>query len=420
MATTAFEDRVAASDPDPAWTTIGEENSYLAALTGEYDTVAYDRVGDTVLGRAMHLLRIGHPVAPTMEEAQGKPCVLILAKQHGNEYAGREGALILARRLAEATGALEDFLETHCVVMMPNCNPDGGSRDNANNVNLNRDHVKCTQPETRAMQWVMREYRPIFVMDLHEAAISNDVEYNRPFITEAPAGLVSLSIDCIDDYIIPRCVAEGYSHAAYTSPNAESTGTQIAALRYAASLLIETDIAGSDKMARAQCHLDLSDAALEFVIDNSATLISTSAAAKAQRIADGLAGTTPFDAIGTVLNPPPMGYSLTDQQLADSEIARDLHGIERIRPGIVSMGQQSQPVIPFMLDSRALDPLIGATPLSSGVPTAHELDNLQISASTPSVDCIEATGTVHFLTVAAGGPELDPFDIAQLVEHGAV
>lgn len=421
MATTGFEDNIAALQDPPDWTTLGQETAYLSDLAIGNDTVAYERVGDTVQNRAMHLLRIGHPVAPTKEQAQSKPCILIIAKQHGNEYAGREAALIFARTLAEATGDLADLLESVCVIVMPNCNPDGGSRTNANGINLNRDHIQCTQPETWAMQGAIRDYRPVLVIDLHEANIDNDMEYSRAMVSAAPASIVSLSTTLIDDYIIPRCNSEGYDHAYYPPSGVGSTLSQTAGLRYAASLLVESDIGHeSGREFRAQIHLNMLDAAVDFVSDEISALTSAAAAARLAKASEGLEGETPFDLLGTVIDPPPMGYALTENQLAESMRARDLHGIERIRPGIVSMGQTAQPVIPFLLDGRSPDSLISATPLTSGVPTAPELSGLSVSRNTPSVDCIESSGTVHFVTVEHGGDALDPFDVAQLIQHGAV
>ena len=60
-------------------------------------------------------------------EAQGHPTVLLVGQQHGDEPAGSEALLALARELAPG-GLLEPLLERINVILVPRANPDGAER----------------------------------------------------------------------------------------------------------------------------------------------------------------------------------------------------------------------------------------------------------------------------------------------------
>ena len=61
------------------------------------------------------------------------------------------------------------------VVVIPRANPDGatnGNRTTANGVDMNRDHLLLNTPEARALARVVRDYRPILVLDAHEFTVA--------------------------------------------------------------------------------------------------------------------------------------------------------------------------------------------------------------------------------------------------------
>lgn len=107
-------------------------------------------------------------------EAQGHPTVLLVGQQHGDEPAGSEALLALARELAPG-GLLEPLLERINVILVPRANPDGaerGQRTTANGVDMNRDHLLLTTPEARALAVLVRNYRPVAVIDAHEYTVT--------------------------------------------------------------------------------------------------------------------------------------------------------------------------------------------------------------------------------------------------------
>ncbi len=95
--------------------------------------------------------------------------VLIFAQQHGNEQSGKEGALILARELLKPHNKY--LFNRIDLALIPQVNPDGSERNvrrNANGVDLNRNHLILTEPETRAVHTLFNKYLFEATMDVHE------------------------------------------------------------------------------------------------------------------------------------------------------------------------------------------------------------------------------------------------------------
>ena len=61
------------------------------------------------------------------------------------------------------------------VLIIPRANPDGAenfTRDLANGINLNRDHLLLSTPESRAIASVLNQYQPDVVLDSHEYSVA--------------------------------------------------------------------------------------------------------------------------------------------------------------------------------------------------------------------------------------------------------
>jgi hypothetical protein len=107
--------------------------------------------------------------SPAGLRADGRPTVLLIAQQHGNEPAGAEALLVLAQQLAR--GSLQPLLKQLNVIVLPRANPDAtqqGLRAAGNGIDINRDHLLLRTPEAQAMARLMRDYRPMVVLDAHE------------------------------------------------------------------------------------------------------------------------------------------------------------------------------------------------------------------------------------------------------------
>src|SRR5690554_5633861 len=150
------------------WMTLEEESAAINDLlaTGR---VAVDVLGESVQGRPIRLLRIGDPPP----ELSDRAVLLLVGGQHGDEPAGREACILFAQHLATTADSTEvAFLQQHGVLIVPTVNPDGlilGTDANANGLNLNRDWIALSQPETRAIAPVLGSARPLIVVDHYES-----------------------------------------------------------------------------------------------------------------------------------------------------------------------------------------------------------------------------------------------------------
>jgi hypothetical protein len=110
---------------------------------------------------------------PTTLLATGRPTVLLVGQQHGDEPAGSEALLVIARELAQ--GLLQPLLEHINVVIVPRANPDGAASDQratANGLDMNRDHLLLNTPEAKALAKLTRDYQPTVVVDAHEYPVA--------------------------------------------------------------------------------------------------------------------------------------------------------------------------------------------------------------------------------------------------------
>ena len=142
--------------------------AFLNDLHDQTQGFTIDTIGTSVEGRSLVML---HFSDATSDEAGGseKVRVLIDTQQHGNEPSGTEAAIALARDIA--TGDFTDFLGSVDFYLIPQVNPDGGEarqRRNAQDKDLNRDHLTLSSPEVLALHEVFNELMPEVTLDVHE------------------------------------------------------------------------------------------------------------------------------------------------------------------------------------------------------------------------------------------------------------
>lgn len=154
------------SGGDRAFTTYAQMTTALQTIASTYPAIArlYD-LGHSVQGRALWGLKITDN--PDLEEDE--PEVRICGNHHGNEYMSAEMPLMLAQYLTSNYGILPNvtsLVDNREIWLIPMVNPDGhemGQRENANDVDLNRDYgymwesgwgspSEFSQPETQAMR----------------------------------------------------------------------------------------------------------------------------------------------------------------------------------------------------------------------------------------------------------------------------
>ena len=99
---------------------------------------------------------------------KGPKKVLIWSQMHGNESTTTRALLDLFDHLHSISGA--KLLKGLTLLIIPQLNPDGSSaytRLNTNNVDLNRDALDLSQPESIALNEVFKSFSPDFCFNLH-------------------------------------------------------------------------------------------------------------------------------------------------------------------------------------------------------------------------------------------------------------
>lgn len=156
--TTSFENTLGAS-----WTTYTEELAYVQTILNS--RLIKIPLGTSVQDREIYALRVGAASASS-------PPLIFEATIHGNEPAPREAALTWARDLASSVDpTISAFLDEVPIYIIPCMNPDGrvaDTRNNANNIDLNRDFILLSEPETRLLVKLHRDVKPIAAVSGHE------------------------------------------------------------------------------------------------------------------------------------------------------------------------------------------------------------------------------------------------------------
>ena len=157
--------------------------------------------GSTVEGRPLPLLIVGDvaDASPAAVLAADRTRVWLQATIHGGEVCGKEALIELIRDLL--SGARDEWLSSLVLLIAPVYNADGneqmgnhrpfqlgplqgmGVRENAQGLDLNRDHVKLESPEARALVRAYVDYDPHVVIDLHT---TNGTQHGY-HLTYAPA-----------------------------------------------------------------------------------------------------------------------------------------------------------------------------------------------------------------------------------------
>ncbi len=191
--------------------TYEEVMSFCQTLDQRSSRVHLTTFGTSVEGRELPLLVIANPPASSADQLKrSKLTVLLMANIHAGEVCGKEAGLMLARELASGEAALLDQIN---VLIAPIYNPDGnermskdnrpgqvgpengmGQRHNAQDLDLNRDHMKLESPEVRAFAKLLNDWDPEIVIDSHTTNGSYHqyaLTYDGPRNPAAPDKLVA-------------------------------------------------------------------------------------------------------------------------------------------------------------------------------------------------------------------------------------
>lgn len=330
------------------WSTPEREETLLAELQSRGLKVIAS--GNSVLGAPIRGCYLGNPAGTTM---------LIQGGVHGNEPSGREAALTLLRDLTCApTAAQSQWLASHRLVVIPNANPDGSvpprTRGNALDVNLNRDLLQLTMPESRATAAIFQAAQPLLSVDLHEMNPSSvDFKY-RP---STMAGDLSDALgEALASRVAGSLAGKGWSTGPYTTLPQWGTFAGYAGMHHAVSILFEVGMQLTFQ-DRLRVLRDAVEEAMVWFDENRVGLVSAKASSVLEAettdapillpAGDAISGDTPTVGVGVY----PAPEHLTE--------LFELHGIVVV-DGMASTQQAARAFIVALLDPDSTQYVVGS------------------------------------------------------------
>ncbi|MFX0557078.1 M14 family metallopeptidase [Maribacter sp. CXY002] len=97
--------------------------------------------------------------------------ILMWSQMHGNESTTTKAVLDLLHFFELENDNGTEILSSCTLKIIPILNPDGAeayTRINANEIDLNRDAQKRTQPESRVLKYIYDEFKPDYCFNLHD------------------------------------------------------------------------------------------------------------------------------------------------------------------------------------------------------------------------------------------------------------
>jgi hypothetical protein len=402
-----------------SYTTDLDEYFYTAAIDGASDRVRVVEIGRTLQDRPINMLIFGYPTPlPSAERISQTPTVLINCHVHGNEPSMRESCLILIRELAFTDDPdLLDIMSRATLLIVPTLNGDGraaNTRGSSTGQDLNRDHSLLREPETKAFAAMLRDYTPDVGVDGHNGD-SEDLPILGPrhlnvfegIYAEAKQGLVEGRL--YDNAAVAGWWAGPYSNG---GDSQETILRNTLGLKNVIGLLSENragagptrpgSTAAGNENRKTYAQLWLIKQVFDYHRDNLATIQARIAESIAfQRANVGrivFRGSYPWPVFppllsapdvdapepGAILEDPPCGYFLTEEQYVGSRpegtVERRLHlhgiGVERA-PGYIQRGpgylvlmtQPERGLIPLLLDAQAAEPMVSGVRLHEFSPS---------------------------------------------------
>ena len=96
--------------------------------------------------------------------------ILIWSQMHGNESTSTKAIFDLLNLIQDTDYTVLDYFKHVTVHIIPVLNPDGleaYTRVNANEVDLNRDALECSQPESKILRRCVESIQPDFCFNMH-------------------------------------------------------------------------------------------------------------------------------------------------------------------------------------------------------------------------------------------------------------
>ena len=146
-------------------------NDSISNLNSKYSS---EICGYSVNNLPIHFFKIG----------SGKTKLLIWSQMHGNESTSTKALFDSISFFYKHEQAVFDDLT---LLVIPILNPDGAfkyTRENYNNVDLNRDAVNLSQPESIVLKKIYDKFKPDFCFNLHgQRSIYSTVNFNSSILS---------------------------------------------------------------------------------------------------------------------------------------------------------------------------------------------------------------------------------------------
>lgn len=118
-------------------------------------------IGNSVLEKSIYSYQVG----------TGSVKILLWSQMHGNESTTTKALFDLFNFLDSDVEEVKKWKEKFTFYFIPMLNPDGAesyTRENANQIDLNRDFVHLSQPESLLLMKIFNEFKPNFCFNLHD------------------------------------------------------------------------------------------------------------------------------------------------------------------------------------------------------------------------------------------------------------
>ncbi len=134
-------------------------------ITKFKDIYSVKEIGYSFLKKPIYSIQVG----------EGDLKILIWSQMHGNEATGTKVIFDLLNLFGSDidvnNGLKQEILSKVTILFIPMLNPDGATlftRENAQNIDLNRDAVDLKAPESKLLNRILHQFKPKYCFNLHD------------------------------------------------------------------------------------------------------------------------------------------------------------------------------------------------------------------------------------------------------------
>lgn len=213
---------------------------FYKSLEKKYAQCKLVKAGETDIGRPLHLFILSHnkEFEPKKLRGQGKLFLLVNNGIHPGEPDGINACMEWSRDLLQSKSIPRDVV----ILIIPTYNVDGtlnrgccsranqhgpeeyGFRGNAQNLDLNRDFIKCDSRNAESFTKIFRKWDPHVFVDTH---VSNgaDYQYTLTIINTQRnklGGMSAKQMDRMDTMLQSYCTKNKFPYAPYVNTRSET------------------------------------------------------------------------------------------------------------------------------------------------------------------------------------------------------